>query len=49
MASSLGIGAEQLGLKVGMLVCAVFPILGAVTVAVTVRYFRKARAENINI
>ncbi len=49
LASSLGIGAEQLGLKVGMLVCAVFPILGAVTVAVTVRYFRKARADNINI
>ena len=49
LASSLGIGAEQLGLKVGMLVCAVFPILGAVTVAVTVRYFRKERAENINI
>ena len=49
LASSLGIGAEQLGLKVGMLVCAVFPILGAVTVAVTVRYFRKSRAENKDI
>ncbi len=43
LASQLGIGAEQLGLKAGMLVCAVFPALGIITVIVTVRYFRKAR------
>jgi fucose permease len=49
VAEQLGIGADQLGLKAGMLVCSVFPVLGAVTVAVTVRYFRKSRAENKDI
>ncbi|MBO5512347.1 MAG: MFS transporter [Clostridia bacterium] len=44
LGSSLGISAEQVGLKAGMLVTSLFPILGIVVLGVTLRYFRK-RAE----
>lgn len=36
-----GMSPEQIGLKAGMLVMAVFPLLGTVAVILTVRYFRK--------
>jgi fucose permease len=38
---SMGVSAEQIGLKAGMLVTAIFPILGTVIVIVAARYFRK--------
>jgi MFS family permease len=38
-----GMSPEQIGLKAGMLVMAVFPLLGTVAVILTVRYFRKHR------
>jgi MFS family permease len=37
----LGITAEQVGLKAGMLVTAVFPLLGAVILLFTVRFFKR--------
>ena len=39
-----GMSPEQIGLKAGMLVMAVFPLLGTVAVILTVRYFRKHKA-----
>lgn len=39
----LGITAEQVGLKVGMLVTALFPIIGAVVLLLAMRYFKKNR------
>lgn len=43
LAVTTGLAAEQLGLKAGMLVTAVFPLCGMVLVLVVMRYFRKAR------
>ena len=40
---SLGITAEQVGLKVGMLVSALFPIVGVVVLLLVMRYFKKNR------
>ncbi len=42
---SLGLTAEQIGLKAGMLVCSVFPILGAAVVIVIMAYFKKKSAN----
>ena len=42
--ASLNLAAEQVGLKVGMLVTAVFPILGTVVVLIAMRYFKKNKA-----
>ena len=39
----LGISAEQVGLKAGMLVIAVFPIIGIAVLGATLRYFKKNR------
>ena len=41
----LGLTTEQIGMKAGMLVTAVFPILGIVALLVTWRYFKKSRQE----
>lgn len=40
---NLGLGAEQIGLKAGMLVTAVFPILGTAVLVFAIRYFKKAK------
>ena len=45
LGTALGISAEQVGLKAGMLVTSLFPILGIVVLAVTVRYFKKNRKD----
>ena len=41
LGTALGISAEQVGLKAGMLVIAVFPILGIAVLGATMRYFKK--------
>ena len=41
MSISLGITAEQVGLKVGMFVSALFPIIGVVVLLFAIRYFQK--------
>ena len=42
---SLGISPEQIGMKAGMLVTSVFPIIGVVVLVFTWRFFKKAKAE----
>ena len=42
-AASLGLTAEQLGLKAGMLVTAAFPILGAILLTLAIQYFKKRK------
>ncbi len=39
----LGVTAEQIGLRTGMLITAVFPVIGAVIVVVAMRYFQRHR------
>ena len=39
-----GMSPEQIGLKAGMLVIAVFPLLGTAVVILTMRYFRKHKS-----
>lgn len=41
LSPSLGLTPEQIGMKAGMLVCAVFPIIGTVLLLFIKRYFRK--------
>ena len=41
MGNSLNITAEQVGLKVGMLMTAIFPIIGIAVVLVIMKYFKK--------
>ena len=42
--ANLNLAAEQVGLKTGMLVISVFPILGTAVVLIAMRYFRKNKA-----
>jgi hypothetical protein len=42
--ATLNLAAEQVGLKTGMLVISVFPILGTAVVLIAMRYFRKNKA-----
>ena len=37
----LGLAAEQIGLRAGMLVTAIFPLIGTVVLLLTMRYFKK--------
>ena len=41
LALKLGLSAEQVGLKAGMIVSALFPIAGFITVLVIIRFFKK--------
>ena len=43
LAEKLSISSEQLGMKTGMLVCSVFPIIGIFVVLFIMRYFRKVK------
>ena len=45
IASALSLSAEQVGLKTGMLVTAIFPLLGAIVVIIAMRYFKKQDAS----
>lgn len=42
----LSLAPEQVGLKAGMLITALFPIIGTVLVLVTIRHFARHREEN---
>ena len=46
LATNLSLTAEQIGLKAGMLVTAIFPLLGAIVVIIAMRYFKKHDAKN---
>lgn len=41
IATKTGLAAEQIGMKTGMIITAVFPLIGIAALAVTVRYFKK--------
>ena len=41
IAEALSLSPEQVGLKAGMLVIAIFPILGILVLGATIRYFKK--------
>lgn len=49
LGSALNITAEQLGLKAGMLVNALFPLMGIAVVITVICYFRKNKANKIEI
>lgn len=44
MGQSMGLSAEQIGLKAGMLVSAVFPLIGTFVVLACIRYFGKKQS-----
>jgi hypothetical protein len=41
LSTRLSLSPEQIGMKAGMLVSAVFPILGVVLLLIAIRYFKK--------
>lgn len=41
LALTTGLAAEQIGMKAGMIITAVFPLIGIVALTITVRYFKK--------
>ncbi len=41
LAANLSLTAEQIGLKAGMLVTAIFPLLGAIVVIIAMKHFKK--------
>ena len=43
LGTALGITAEQVGLKAGMLVIGLFPLMGIAVLAITVKYFKKIK------
>lgn len=47
LAEQLSLSPEQVGLKAGMLVCSLFPILGIATLLFTVHFFKKCKKDGI--
>lgn len=47
LSGTLALSTEQIGLKVGMLVSALFPIIGMFVVLIIMRYFRKAKQKEM--
>jgi len=47
LAAQQNLSPEQIGLKAGMLVCAIFPILGIVTLLLTIRFFKKCKKTGV--
>ena len=45
LAAKMGLTPEQVGMKAGMLVCSVFPIIGVFVVVAIIRYFKKNKFE----
>jgi len=45
LAQNIGITAEQIGIRAGMLIAAIFPILGVIVILVMRRHFAKAKAK----
>ena len=46
LAELLDITAAQAGMRVGMIVCALFPIMGIAVVITVMRYFKQSKTEN---
>lgn len=46
LAEQLSLSTEQVGLKAGMLVCSIFPMLGIAVLFITIRYFKRLKKHN---
>ena len=46
LALSSGMSVDEIGMRAGMLVCSVFPIIGTITLVFTIRYFKKTNRED---
>ncbi|MBE6751166.1 MAG: MFS transporter [Ruminococcaceae bacterium] len=47
LSTTLNLTPEQIGLKVGMLITSVFPILGTILVAFIIKYFKKNKSQEL--
>ena len=47
LGTRLGMSTEQIGMKAGMLVTAIFPIIGTVLVIFVIRYFKRNKKEKV--
>ncbi len=47
LGSSLSLAPEQIGLKVGMFITSVFPLLGAILLVFIIKFFKKEKAQEI--
>lgn len=47
MSSTLNLTPEQIGLKVGMLITSIFPILGTVLLIFIIKYFKKNKSQEL--
>lgn len=45
MSNTLNLSPEQIGLKVGMLITSIFPILGSFLIVFIIRYFKKQKTQ----
>lgn len=45
MSNTLNLSPEQIGLKVGMLITSIFPILGSILIVFIIRYFKKQKLQ----
>ena len=45
LSTSLNLSPEQIGLKVGMLVTSVFPIIGTILLMYIIKFFRKEKMQ----
>lgn len=45
MSNTLNLSPEQIGLKVGMLITSIFPILGSILIMIIIRYFKKQKIQ----
>jgi len=45
LSTTLHLSAEQIGMKAGMLVSAIFPLIGIVIVLIMIRYFKNSKAQ----
>ena len=45
MSNTLNLSPEQIGLKVGMLITSIFPILGSILIVFIIRYFKKQKTQ----
>ena len=45
LGAKLGLSAEQIGLKAGMLTTSLFPLAGIILVLITTRYFKKRKNQ----
>lgn len=44
LSDSIGLSTEQIGMKSGVIISAVFPIIGSIVLLITIRYFKKTKS-----